>query len=112
MVDVIQRIRQLNQARQWTEYRLAKEAGLSQSTISNLMARGNSPTLFTLTRICNAYDITLAQFFCGCDRPDNPELAQELYHLSSLYQRLSPYQRKEIIHMMDDMCNGMPLLHQ
>ena len=111
MVDVIQRIRQLNQARHWSEYRLAKEAGLSQSTISNLMARGNSPTLFTLERICKAYGITLAQFFCGCDRPDNPELAEELYHLSNLYQQLSPYQRKEVIHYMDDMQGGMPSLH-
>lgn len=49
--------------RQWSEYRLAKEAGLSQSTISNLFRRHNAPSIATLESICNAFGITLAQFF-------------------------------------------------
>lgn len=97
IVNVIQRIRQLNQERDWTDYRLAKEAGLSQSTISNLTARGNSPTLFTLERICRAYGMSLSQFFCGCDGTEDIDSAQELQQLCSLYQRLSKYQRKDAI---------------
>lgn len=45
------RIRQLMEERHWSEYRLAKEAGLSQSTISNLFRRHNAPSIATLESI-------------------------------------------------------------
>lgn len=102
-MKIIQRIRQLNQERNWTDYRLAKEAGLSQSTISNLMARGNSPTLFTLERICHAYGITLSQFFCGCDCVDDPKISEEVRQLVRLYQKLSICQREKVFHYIDEL---------
>ena len=54
---------QLMEERGWTDYRLAKEANLSHSTITNLFKRNNAPTLPTLEVICRAFGITLAQFF-------------------------------------------------
>ena len=62
-MEVITKIVELKNERHWSEYRLAKEAGVSQSTLSNLMSRGNSPSLYTLERICSAFGISLAQFF-------------------------------------------------
>ena len=49
--------------RDWTEYRLAKESGLSQSTIANLFKRNTIPSITTLEAICSGFGITLAQFF-------------------------------------------------
>ena len=49
--------------RGWSEYRLAKESGLSQSTISNLFVRNTLPSIATLEIICKSFGITLAQFF-------------------------------------------------
>ena len=49
--------------RNWTEYRLAKEADLSQSTITNLFRRNNVPSIPTLEAICRGFGITLSQFF-------------------------------------------------
>jgi len=49
--------------RGWTEYRLAKESKLSQSTIANLFKRNNVPSIPTLEAICDGIGITLAQFF-------------------------------------------------
>ena len=62
-MEVVARLRNLLQERGWSEYRLAKEAGLSQTTITNLFKRNNLPTLPTLEAICRAFDMTLAQFF-------------------------------------------------
>ena len=62
-MDVQRRIRRLMESRGWSEYRLAKEAGLSQSTISNLFRRNNAPGISTLETICGAFGITMAQFF-------------------------------------------------
>lgn len=62
-MEIIARILELREERNWSEYRLAKEAGISQSTISNLISRGNSPSIATLEKICDGFGITLAQFF-------------------------------------------------
>jgi len=58
-----ERIRQLMDERNWTEYRLAKESNLSQSTIANLFKRNTIPSISTLEAICAGLGITLAQFF-------------------------------------------------
>ncbi len=96
-MDIIQRIEQLNRQRGWSYYRLSQESGVSQSAISNLVKRDNSPTLVTLERFCRAYKISLSQFFCGCDGTDDTESAKDLQLLFDLYQRLTKSQKKETI---------------
>lgn len=48
-----------------TMYALSKKTGISQSSLSNLMKRGSTPTFYTLDRICDGLGITLPQFFSG-----------------------------------------------
>ena len=62
-MDIIKHIKDLMEERGWTNYRLGKEAGLSQSTITNLFNRNNAPTIPTLEAVCRAFGITLSQFF-------------------------------------------------
>ncbi len=62
-MDIQLRLQNLMKERGWSEYRLAKEAGISQTTITNLFKRNNLPTLPTLEALCGAFGITLAQFF-------------------------------------------------
>lgn len=62
-MDAQKRIKQLMEERGWTDYRLAKEANLSHSTVTNMFNRNNAPTLPTLEAVCRAFGITLAQFF-------------------------------------------------
>lgn len=62
-MDTHARLKELMKERGWTEYRLAKECGLSQSTISNLFSRNTLPSIATLEIICNSFGITLSQFF-------------------------------------------------
>ena len=39
------------------------ESGLTQSTLNNLYSRNTEPKISTLRLICNAFGITLAEFF-------------------------------------------------
>ena len=68
-MDVLGRITQLRESRGWSQYRLAKEAGVSQNTIKNLYVRNNTPTIQTLEAICKAFNITLTEFFADIDAP-------------------------------------------
>lgn len=68
-------IRQMMEERGWTDYRLAKEANLSNSTVTNMFNRNNAPTLPTLEAVCRAFGITLAQFFA--DDVDPAQLTDE-----------------------------------
>ena len=69
ILDVLGRITQLRESRGWTQYRLSKEAGVSQNTIKNLYHRNNTPTIQTLEAICKAFNITLTEFFADIDDP-------------------------------------------
>lgn len=62
-MDVIERIDKLMKERNWTEYKLSVESGLSSSTIANIHRRHTIPSIPTLEAICNAFGITLSQFF-------------------------------------------------
>lgn len=42
-MDILSRIKTLMEARGWTAYRLASEAGLTESTIQNLFRRNGIP---------------------------------------------------------------------
>lgn len=62
-MDVLKKIEQMYLDRGWTVYKLALESGVSQSTLANMFARGTQPSLSTLVGICEAFGITLSQFF-------------------------------------------------
>lgn len=77
-LDIVGRIRKENEKRGWTVYRLAKEANLSHSTLTNMMHRGTCPSLTTIENVCEAYGITLAEFLYGQD---------DLIHLNAEQKR-------------------------
>lgn len=62
-IDVIKKIDHLLKERGWSDYRLSAESGLSTSTIANMRRRNTVPSISTLETICQAFGITLSQFF-------------------------------------------------
>ena len=60
---VLKKITQLLDEHNWTLYRLAKEAKISYSTLSNTFHRNNVPSVTTLLRICKGFGITMSEFF-------------------------------------------------
>ena len=61
--EIQTKIRYLMDEVGWTEYKLSKISGISQSTITHLFNRHNAPTFATLEVICKTFGITLSQFF-------------------------------------------------
>lgn len=63
MIDVLDRITYYRKQKNWTEYQLAEQSGLTQSTISSWYRKNMLPNIASLEKICNAFGITLSQFF-------------------------------------------------
>ena len=61
--DILATITKYREDRGWTEYQLAERSGLPQSTISSWYRKNMLPTIPSLEKICDAFGITLAQFF-------------------------------------------------
>jgi len=86
--------------RNWSEYRLAKGAGLSQSTIANLFKRNTVPSVVTLEAICKGFGITLSQFF----RDGNMiELSDEQKELFDRWVTLTPEQKQILFDLIKNM---------
>ena len=68
-MDVLERIKELRGGRGWSNYRLAKEAKISENALNNLFRRNNVPTIPTLESICAGLGITLSQFFADGNEP-------------------------------------------
>lgn len=62
-MKILDRLKDLQQRHGWSDYKIAKEAGLSPNTVSNIYRRGNTPSMVTLESLCKAFGITMAQFF-------------------------------------------------
>ncbi len=62
-MNIIDRINELRLSRGWSVNNLAMEAGITQSTLNSVMSRGTAPKIDTLQSVCNAFGISLAQFF-------------------------------------------------
>ena len=89
-MDVHKRLRQLLNERGWTEYRLSKKCGLSESTLANIFRRNTMPSITTLEAICNGFGITLSQFFA---ENEMVELTPELKNLFDKWISLTPEQK-------------------
>lgn len=84
-MDTNERLRKLLDKSGWSEYRLAKNCGLSQSTLANIFRRNTVPSISTLESICNGFGITLAQFFSDGEMVElTPELKEVFQHWISL----------------------------
>ena len=92
-MDVLEKITKLKNERGWSFYKLAKQANIPQSTLSNLFSRENSPNMATLTSICNAFGMSLAQFFA--DTPDST-LTEEQKKILKKWVLLNESQKEKV----------------
>ncbi len=96
------RLRKLMKEREWTEYRLSKECGLSESTLANIFRRNTVPSITTLETICDAFGITLSQFFA---EGEMVELTPELKVLFENWVSLTADQKEAALHMIQALNN-------
>ena len=82
-MDTKQRIAELAQERNWSNYELAKRSGVQLSTIQNMYHRNYEPTIPTLQALCKAFGISLSQFFAVGELADVTEEQREILSLSN-----------------------------
>ena len=98
-MDINKKIEELRFQRGWSMYELAQEAGITQSTLTSMMKRGNPPKIDTLECICEAFGITLAQFFVQDEELEI--LAKNEKRLIALFRKLSTRQQQGLIELID-----------
>lgn len=99
-MNVIDKIHKLQWERGWTDYKLAQAADISQSSLATLYARRTPPKLEMLQRICEAFGITLAQFFLEDEQIE--VLSEREKKILSSFRKLSPEKQQALIELFSD----------
>ena len=99
MIDVLDRINQLKNERGWSNYRLAEEASLTQSALTNMFTRRTLPNLTSLNLICEAFGITLSEFF------DEEKETMDEARLLSSFRQLSIEDKNTLIAISEVLKN-------
>lgn len=99
-MDILKRIEELRLERGWSIYKLTSEAGLTQSTLSNMYSRNTLPSITTLDGICKAFGISLAQFFTT---ENGKDLSDEEFRLISSFRSLNKKQRAAIVSLCESL---------
>lgn len=60
---VLEHIQRLRKQRGWSVYKLAKKSGIQYSSLNTMLKHGHIPTIGSLIKICNGFNVTLSQFF-------------------------------------------------
>jgi transcriptional regulator with XRE-family HTH domain len=98
-MDINKKIMDLCNERNWSTYDLAREAILTHSTISSAMQRGTPPKIETLQAICEAFGITLSQFFLEDEQSE--VLSKDEKELVESFRRLPPEKQQALLKFID-----------
>ena len=99
-MDVKARLQQLMDEREWTIYRIAKEASIPWSTVRNMFKRNTEPSVQTLECLCNGMGMTLSQFF---DEDNSMGLSPEQVLLLKKWSKLCENDKRLIQEMIDSL---------
>ena len=94
-MDILSKIKVLQGERGWTDYKLAQQADIPMATLAAIFARKNTPKLDTLQCICNAFGLTLAQFFLEDEKIE--VLSETEKEMLKVFRKLSPKQQQSLI---------------
>ncbi len=99
-MNVIERIKQLKNDRGWTDYRLAMEAMIPQSTLASIYERNTPPKLDILDCLCHAFGITLAQFFQEDEATEI--VTEDERRLLECFRKLPKEKRQALLRLLSD----------
>ena len=99
MIYINKKILALCEERGWTTYMLAVKADITHSTLNSSINRDTPPKIDTLQRICDAFGITLAQFFMEDEQLEI--LSNEEKRLVSLFRNLTGEKQQALLELID-----------
>lgn len=99
MIAINRKILSLCDERNWSTYELAIRADLTHSTLNSALNRDAAPKFDTLQRICDAFGITLAQFFMEDEQLE--VLSHDEKALITLYRKLPTEKREALLSLLN-----------
>ena len=100
-MTVLERILQLRNERNWTEYRLSEESGIAQTTISSWFKKDVCPSISSLESLCTAFNITMSQFFAYENVP--VVLTDKQRNLLDNWNKLTDNQQESVLDLLKSM---------
>jgi transcriptional regulator with XRE-family HTH domain len=97
-MDILKRIEELRNKRGWSNYRLAREANISEGSLNNLFRLNNQPTIPTLEALCAGFGISLSQFFAEAD--EAVVLSDEQKEMLDLWNTLDKEQKTALLELL------------
>ena len=101
-MNILDKITRLRLERGWSEYQLAEKSGLTQSTISTWYRKNMLPTIPTLVKICDAFGLTLSQFFLEEDG-NTIQISDKQKKLLEYAARLEPEQYSALLGFLETL---------
>lgn len=98
-MEILERINYLRNKRGWSIYKLSEESGITQSTLANMFSRQTLPSLSTLKQLCDAFGITLSQFF----EDETNEFSDDEFLIISQYRKLSSNEKDIIKKLLESI---------
>lgn len=103
---VIEKLEELRREQGITYYGLARKTGLSYSSVTNMMKRGTTPTIYTIEKLCAGLGITVSQLFGRREIMDNFTKGQQ--EILELFNEANEEQRELIMTFSRGLLHKLP----
>lgn len=97
-MDINKKIENLRLQRKWSRYDLARQADMAESSLNTIMNRGTPPKIDTLESICEAFGITLAQFFTEDEQTEL--LSKSEKELIQLFRKMPDTKQQALLELL------------
>ncbi|MQL53623.1 helix-turn-helix domain-containing protein [Desulfofundulus thermobenzoicus] len=105
-MDIANRIVQLRKERNYSTTKLAKLAGIAQSTLREIEIGNTSPTWDTILKLCKALEVSpfvlISQDFFAPSGDQGTALSPDLRQILDTARQLTPRQRKILLEVMEE----------
>ena len=101
--DILNKILEERTKRGWSEYTLAQNAGLTQSTISTWYRKDLQPSVASIEKVCNGLGITLSQFFFDPETETRYPLTENQRRMVDKWAALTPEQQRILMELIEQM---------
>lgn len=100
-MNIMERIDELCREHNISKYRLSQITGISQSAFSKMARQQSSLSLETIQRICDAFGISVAQFFSNAG--EYPDLTEQQKNLLCCWSLLDEKKRDYVLLLVEKL---------
>ncbi len=99
-MNILDKITAERRKRNWSEYQLAQNSGIPQSTISTWYRKNMQPSVASLEKICQGLGITLGEFF---SETEAVELSEDQKQILDRWSALRKDQKEALLTLVDSL---------